>query len=361
MTAHHSVTRWFCSTCSSEQDSNRESLFATESEYQSHMLEHHSKSFAISYLSLLTELAEQKTIEPISCPLCINDRSLALVECDDHIAKHLHSFSLRALPWDFDLDEAAASAGSSDSGPAPGPRPSAEDDHVEDPEVNIKSFQETAQSVSKTLMQLLQAVDGNERLEGLTRTDTVRLSGWLVKWAGLPIEWGTTSQRQTCALLLGRMQDNLEMLVTHPLNAIHLSDLWINIVLDLEAVGACIEQPLRQDHDIWQESLRSLSVETQKRIQTIIGSHDYLPWFTDLDALLKLAWQLEGACSKAALTAELDMVQNILRSIQLFVDDFFEDSPSLTCLPWAVVHELMKVCTSFSLLNHIHHSTAIVV
>jgi len=350
MTAHHSVSRWFCSTCSFDQDNDGASLFATDSEYQSHMLEHHSSAFAPSDLSLLTELAEQQTIEPISCPLCINDHSLALVEYDDHIAKHLHSFSLRALPWDFDLDEAAASAGSSDSAPAPGPPALLEEDHDEDLKVNVKSLQETAWKVSTTLHQLIQHADHNERLNGLTKTERLQIAELLVSigaWATGPEDWGTTSQQQTCALLLGRLLDSLQMLATDSaVDAVQMSHFRTNIVPDLEAMEACIQQRPRQDHDIWQESFRSLSAETQKRIQTIIDDADVgsLRPFGQLNTLLNLSWELEKSCSGASLTREHEMAQDIVISLQLLSNDESMYVQSLTDIPWVVLLRAAKVC-----------------
>jgi len=353
MTVHHSVARWFCSTCSLDQDNNGESIFATESEYQSHMLEHHSRAFGPSDLPLLTELAEQQTIEPISCPLCINDHSLALVEYDDHIAKHLHSFSLRALPWDFDLDEAAASAGSSDSAPSPGPQALQQEDHDEDLKVNVKSLQETAWKVSTTLHQLIQHADHNERLNGLTKTERLQIAELLVSigaWATGPEDWGTTSQQQTCALLLGRLLDSFQMLATDSaLDAVQMSHFRTNIVPDLEAMEACIRQRPREDHDIWQDSFRSLSAETQRRLQTIIDDADVgsLPPFGQLNTLLNLSWELEKSCSRAVLTREHEMAQDIVISVQLLSNDESMYAQSLTNIPWVVLLGAAKVCTSF--------------
>ncbi len=178
MASHHSVSRWFCSTCSFGPDNNRiETIYSTESDYRAHMLEQHNNSFMPLDLPLLIELAERSTVEPTSCPLCINDRNLVLVDHDDHIAKHLHSFYLRALPWDFDLDEGAASAGSGDSAPGPGPQPfpdEEEDDAGSDGDA--EGLGEKAKNVWLSLEQLLfQHPDCLEKFGQIPHLDTSQL------------------------------------------------------------------------------------------------------------------------------------------------------------------------------------------
>ena len=361
MAAHHSVSRWFCSTCSFDLDSKGEILFTTESDYETHMVENHSDAFTSRDLPLLVELAERNTIEPISCPLCVNDHNSVLVDHDDHIAKHLHSFSLRALPWDFDLDEAAASAGSSDSPPPPGPQPlqdeDSDDESDDESEVDVEDVKKAVRCVRMTFEHLRSPgqADSLERLKGHLELDMsllllAELEGWVTFVSS------TESQKQTCALLLGRVQDSLGRLATEDLSdSTRMLDLGSNIALDLQALKECIHQGSRQDHDLWQESFQMLSGETRARVQAMTARHevDYpqLSLPERLEKLLKLSWKLEERCRRAALTTEHEKAKDIVSSLQLLADDesIFLSPP--TTLPWVVLLETMKVCANSSRLR----------
>ena len=54
------------------------------------------------YLSLLgVEMSQgNKMLDPVRCPLCRDSSDFLDLEQDHHIAQHLHSFALKAIPWE---------------------------------------------------------------------------------------------------------------------------------------------------------------------------------------------------------------------------------------------------------------------
>lgn len=349
MAASHSVTRWTCSQCCSDLDGDDEIAFSTASDCKSHILEKHSGSFAPEELPVLLDLSERTMIELVSCPLCLNDRNLIHLEKNDHVATHLHSFSLRALPWDFDLDEGAASAGSGDSPRMPGPDLVLED-FDEDLAIGGESLQETTRRVRNLFEKTLSEPDDGAR-QIFGQADMAQMASLFAQveaWAGFA--QSTASQRQTCALLLSRVEDNLGKLAEEdPQDPNQISDLEINIILDLQSLEDAIYERARQDHDIWQESFRSLSENLRKEVQCMIDSDQVnaLPLPDQLDNLLKLSWKLEEKCSNGAPIKEQRLAQDIANSIQQIADDesIFLSPP--TNLPWVVLLRIMKVWPFF--------------
>ncbi|KAH8880195.1 hypothetical protein GQ53DRAFT_546604 [Thozetella sp. PMI_491] len=98
----HSVAHWVCATCchtstTPEQD---EFQFDRETEWHAHMWSRHPGQFDEAELPILAEASQRTMVQPVSCPLCPHSYQLMQVEVDDHIAQHLHSFALQALPWE---------------------------------------------------------------------------------------------------------------------------------------------------------------------------------------------------------------------------------------------------------------------
>jgi hypothetical protein len=347
MAASHNVTRWLCSECSFELDEDEGTFFATESAYRDHLLESHGGSFDPIDLPLVLNLGERTMIESVSCPLCLNDRNLVHVEHDQHIAIHLHSFSLRALPWDFDLDEGAASAGSSGSPPAPGPQPFL-DDLDDDPAVDAETVQQEAKKLQSILKRTLDQPDGFENFKGLLpgveASHATNLLALVEHWASSSVS--TTSQKQTCAFVLARMGANLGSLVANGnLDSVQIADYGTSIAIDLQALEECIYQTARDDHNIWQESFQTLSAYTKKTVQGIIDNDDFntesLP--EQLENLLKLSWELEKASRKKGQTRQHDVINDIVGSVQLLADDESIFLAPNTKLPWVAVRSAMKV------------------
>ncbi|KXX82513.1 Serine/threonine-protein phosphatase 6 regulatory ankyrin repeat subunit B [Madurella mycetomatis] len=345
------ITRWSCSQCSSDLDGEDEIAFATASDYQAHILENHSGLFAPEELPVLLDLSERTMIELVSCPLCLNDRNLVHLEEDDHVATHLHSFSLRALPWDFDLDEGAASAGSGDSPQMPGARPVL-DESDEEPEDDTGVLEDMASTVRGLLETVLAQPDGEGRLSLLPATDMAQAANLLLQveaWASSA--QSTASQKQTCTFLLGRVQDNLGKLTAEDSqDKNRMSDLGANIALDLQALEECIYERARQDHDIWQESFRSLPDNMRKTVQAIIDDDEVSshPLPDQLDNLLKLSWRLEEKCRNRVHIKESQLAQDVASSVQQLADDESIFLSPQTDLPWAVLSGVMKLALELS-------------
>lgn len=361
MAASHNTARWLCSECSVDRDEDEETFFATESAYRNHLFENHSGSFDPIDLPLLLNLGERAMIEPVSCPLCLNDRNLVQVEHDDHIAIHLHSFSLRALPWDFDLDEGVASAGSSGSPPAPGPL-LALDDFDDDTAADAEIVEEKAKKVRNVLEQILNQPDDFEHFKTLLpeagASHATNLLALVEHWASSSMS--TTSQMQTCAFVLGRLEANLETLVANDhLDSAQMTDYGTSITTDLQALEECIYQRAREDHDIWEESFQALPSYTKKTVQAMIdiddSNTDSLP--EQLENLLKLSWELEKASQRQGQTRQQDIVNDIVGSVQLLADDESIFLAPNTKLPWAALLSVMKVCTAMNHCGFIHRNS----
>ncbi|KAJ4124471.1 hypothetical protein NW754_000166 [Fusarium falciforme] len=110
----HSRAQWICDPCWLNSESPEEFEFDTEEEWHTHTLTEHKDEVEEDDLPDLAELSQRTGVPPIACPLCYEDASLRNPETDKHLAEHLHSFALQALPWEvtgFD-DETQVSMGS---------------------------------------------------------------------------------------------------------------------------------------------------------------------------------------------------------------------------------------------------------
>lgn len=351
MAAYHSVTRWLCPECSCDPDKEEEeeTLFATESDYRTHMLEAHDGSFEPIDLPMLLDLGERTMIEPVPCPLCLHDQSLAHVEHDEHIATHLHSFSLRALPWDFDLDEGVASAGSSDPPPDPGHGLLVEDSDDEAADVLPETLDEAVSDFIKSVDSLAEREDfilgGGPAREILVTAKRV-LTGSIFREAVARFD---ASQRQKCYFVITRIAGTVEQL--HALGPQdeglddHRRELLFNIeLLDSEA-EACLSKAPRQDHDLWQEAFESLPKRTKAAVQGMINDEEIntrsVP--EQLNNLLGLAWNIQGRGGSQFSAEERQYADDIAASIQLIGDDESIFLSPQTNLPWAAILGPMKV------------------
>ena len=339
MRAFHSITQWVCSECSFDLDSPEATGFATKSECRKHMLDNHSASFTPDDLPVLLNLSERTMMEPVSCPLCLNNQNRVHVDRDDHIAMHLHSFALRALPWDFDLDEAAASAGSSDSPPAPGHQPAVEDWDEDDIPLAFGALDDAVKDLIMSAESFAKLKSADSNLPVLKNL----LPGSML-WEALP--YVEASQKEKCLLLVTRVGENLKQLLEPKAHdGAQTQDLYINIGLDVEALEACMLQATRQDHDLWQEAFGTLSLETKRGVEKMINADEVnsrsIP--EQLDNLLTLAWSIQAKSNHLFTAVEHQYADDIVESFQLIGDDESVFLCPQTNLPWAVVLAAMKV------------------
>ncbi|KAI8723794.1 hypothetical protein NCS52_00236200 [Fusarium sp. LHS14.1] len=102
----HNEERWFCDNCIFESDQDDEFIFDSQELWESHMRSLHS--CPDDRLRLLCRMSKRKLVELAECPLCKRPCSHSRPDEDDHIAEHLHSWALRALPWDLNPDDEAS-------------------------------------------------------------------------------------------------------------------------------------------------------------------------------------------------------------------------------------------------------------
>ena len=92
----HVDTKWVCDLCSGDDE---EHFFDSMMEWQAHVSGLHTGSFPMDQIEELGTMSQRHLLRQISCPLCGHfDPSSS--DAYEHIALHLHSFALKALPWD---------------------------------------------------------------------------------------------------------------------------------------------------------------------------------------------------------------------------------------------------------------------
>ncbi|RKL38811.1 hypothetical protein BFJ72_g6941 [Fusarium proliferatum] len=103
----HNKERWVCDDCIFESDHDDEFIFDSQESWASHMRYRHRCSE--DRLTLLSSLSKRDLNESVQCPLCKRPREYSRPDQDDHISEHLHSWSLRALPWDLNPEDDVSS------------------------------------------------------------------------------------------------------------------------------------------------------------------------------------------------------------------------------------------------------------
>ncbi|KAI0118213.1 hypothetical protein GGR51DRAFT_554706 [Nemania sp. FL0031] len=96
-------------TCVLERCTNPTEFFLTSADWIRHMMAEHLDSVRSQFPDRILldinssqglEYQRRINLQQMRCPLC-NERSRLMdIQFNDHIAEHIHSFSLQALPWD---------------------------------------------------------------------------------------------------------------------------------------------------------------------------------------------------------------------------------------------------------------------
>jgi len=94
----HSTPHWICDTCWLESENPGKFEFEREEECHSHIVIKHTGQFEESDSPALAEASQRTVVPPVACPLCYENRRPLQPDIDKHIAEHLHSFALQALP-----------------------------------------------------------------------------------------------------------------------------------------------------------------------------------------------------------------------------------------------------------------------
>lgn len=101
MKESHSVCRWICDACWFDSDEPTQFQYESEQAWLDHIKTQHEGAFDNDDLPDLAEESQRTALPPVQCPLCHGCTPLLNPETDKHIAEHLHSFSLQALPWEI--------------------------------------------------------------------------------------------------------------------------------------------------------------------------------------------------------------------------------------------------------------------
>ncbi|KAI9367894.1 hypothetical protein BJX61DRAFT_547065 [Aspergillus egyptiacus] len=99
---HNSALQWVCQTCLQK---SIHIAFDEADEFISHIKQQHGEGIKPHHIPILLSAWRRKTpLEITACPLCGfegDGQSTVL----DHTAEHVHSFALRSLPWNDDVEE----------------------------------------------------------------------------------------------------------------------------------------------------------------------------------------------------------------------------------------------------------------
>lgn len=107
---HECTNHWMCPICPVPR------TFEIEAEFESHLQEIHQDAVPTDAFPALALAGARSILSRAQrCPLCPFDVHDVML---DHIAKHVHSFSLRSLPWDLFDAEIEANRDSSINSPS---------------------------------------------------------------------------------------------------------------------------------------------------------------------------------------------------------------------------------------------------
>ncbi|KAF5963528.1 hypothetical protein FCOIX_13806, partial [Fusarium coicis] len=107
MQAQHNEERWACDDCIFESEQVDEFIFESQELWENHMRSRHSRPD--DRLKLLCSISKRVLTQLAECPLCIRPCGHSRPDQDNHISEHLHSWALRALPWDLNPDDEVSS------------------------------------------------------------------------------------------------------------------------------------------------------------------------------------------------------------------------------------------------------------
>ncbi|KAI0534303.1 hypothetical protein GGR58DRAFT_505459 [Xylaria digitata] len=96
----HSFLGWVCEECPVKPEDTTLLTFDSIELWASHTRKLHNPALADAHVFAATKMSERRVLELMRCPLCPRSQRLYNLEMDDHIALHLHSFALEALPED---------------------------------------------------------------------------------------------------------------------------------------------------------------------------------------------------------------------------------------------------------------------
>ena len=329
----HSETRWICSNCSFDSDRDNDVTFTTKLDLEKHMEELHASLFISEELPVLVELSERSMIKPVLCPLCLHNRNPIQLEYDDHIAEHIHAFSLQALPWDFDIDDGGASAGEE-------PVHMLVSQSSHDSEIDTEILEDIMKDINSLINKVIIKQEHPILYKPLTMESFSKVKNLLAKISSwIRLSHITSSHREKCSLFLGRLRDNMDQLLTseHTQDAEHAQDLGTNILLDFETLEEYISKKSPCRNVVLETALKaqdSISelIETISQIKTIydsffskdINSTSQIKHLVDdINTFKDNLERYKAATAKHNLTySGYDSIQRTLDDCRRFLDDY---------------------------------------
>lgn len=107
----HSIKEWLCEYCSSLQDKGQALFtYSTADDLESHLKHSHAtKSSSVLPLHILVDNSVRYILPKVNCPLCPGEETIYELETSLHVAHHLHSLAMNALPWEDIAPETGSS------------------------------------------------------------------------------------------------------------------------------------------------------------------------------------------------------------------------------------------------------------
>ena len=313
-------------------------MFATDLECRAHMIDHHSNLFLPDELQLIVELSQHTVVCPVSCPLCLHDHNLVHIDEDEHIATHLHAFSLLALPWDFDIEDLGASDGSSPKPPPSHPlTPEPREEEKEQDLVDFKAARDSTQSLIEGAMSSSESL-GPKDFVAVTLPRLGEMLGMTSIWVEL-----SENQRERCTALLSRICSNLRELSME--KAEDVEYIVEEITLDIELIEGYIQETARQDYDLWELASKAGTTGTRQYLQgrllnKVTMHSDSLA--SQLEHLLYAAWTLQDKCNGLG-REERQISDDIVASLQQVADDEHVFLWPVTDWPWTALSAEIEV------------------
>ncbi|KAF5249275.1 hypothetical protein FANTH_5356 [Fusarium anthophilum] len=324
----HKTERWACDECIFESDHDDEFIFDSQESWANHMRSRHSCSE--DRLTLLSSMSKRELNELVQCPLCKRPCGYSRPDQDDHISEHLHSWALRALPWDLNPDDEA----SSDS-----PEMGSENDLARMSEISEQT-EDDVESVTATTSSVIdrevtrwsqETPIGSSRLDGLVK----QLEEVIAKWTAHT--WLDTQNETTLQLLLNVNQVKAQFCRASPAK-LEESEFTTQQQLDIEEnlctnIELCVDYMSQvvgerdmgpsQDPEEWPNSTPFPKVEAGNVPPTDDEKEDILKRagdnLSDSDSpAVQLAWACDVLTSKEASKNEEQLTSKALAIIRLF-------------------------------------------
>lgn len=111
MKSEHTVKQWLCQYCPDKDKGRALVTYSTADDLKSHLRNSHpSASQSVLPLHLLVDNSVRHVLPKVHCPLCPGEETVYELDTTSHVAGHLHSFSLTALPWEDEIPETGSSS-----------------------------------------------------------------------------------------------------------------------------------------------------------------------------------------------------------------------------------------------------------